>query len=341
MSSGAVRVDTHWRYRNLQAIVLENRELRVVILPELGAKVWEFVHKPSDRNLLWHNPRVEPRPVPLGNSYDDNWSGGWDELFPNDEALVYNGESYPDHGEMWCQPWSWDVLQGRGEATVRLWRDGAVTPTRMEKRITLREGKSCLHFSHRLTNNGQTDVDFLWKLHPALAVSESCRLDIPLGRCLIPEGFRERLGESVPEFTWPIARDTQGREVDMRRIPPMTARQMDFFYGTELNEGWCALTDTDEKIGFGLAFPKDVFSTVWLFASYGGWRNLYTAILEPCTGYPLRLNEAVQSGRFSRLAPGKTLEAEVVAVAYAGLTSVTHIAPDGTVTGSSEESTKT
>lgn len=327
-------LDTNWKYRGLRVVLLENRLLRVTILPELGAKIWDLVHKPSDRNLLWHNPRIEPRPVPLGGSYDDNWSGGWDELFPNDAPVTYNGEPYPDHGEMWTQPWEWEVSRGAHDASVHLWRDGAVTAAHMEKWITLREGESALRFRHRVTNRGGADLEFLWKLHPAMKTTAASRIDLPLGRALVPEGFRDRLGESVSEFTWPIARNERGDEIDMRLVPPPTARQLDFYYGVELTDGWCAMTDTKEQVGLGLAFPKDVFSTVWVFASYCGWRDLYVAVLEPCTGYPYALDEAVKSGRFSRLGPGQTLEAEVTAVAYTGYTSVERIAADGKVDGS-------
>lgn len=328
-----VRIDTRWRYRGLQAIVLENRELRVTVLPELGGKAWEFLHKRSDRNLLWRHPRIEPRAVPLGASYDDNWSGGWDELFPNDEAVTYDGETYPDHGEMWCQPWEWEVGRDGEAAVLHLWRDGAITAARMEKWLTLRPAEGRLRFRHRLTNHGGAPLDFLWKLHPALSVNEESRIDIPLGRVLAAEGFNDRIGPGVREFAWPTARDAQGNPVDMRLVPPKSARQTDFYYGVELTDGWCALTDTREQLGFGLAFPKDIFSTVWVFASYGGWRDLYTVVLEPCTGYPVRLDEAVRAGRFSRLQPGETLEAEVTAVAYTGVRAVERIAPDGAVTG--------
>jgi len=327
----AVRVDAGWAYRGFRAIVLENRLLRAVILPELGAKIWEFVHKPSDRNLLWQNPRIEPRAVPVGGGYDDNWCGGWDELFPNDAPVVHNGEALPDHGELWCQPWEWEVRSTAAEATVGLRRPGCVTPTRMEKWITLREGESVLRFRHRLENQGAAPIRFLWKLHPALAIAEHSRIDLPLGRAVIPEDWPGRLGEGITEFEWPMGRTGWGEEVDMRLLPPPTAGTMDFFYGVELSDGWCALTDARERVGFGLAFPRQVFSSVWLFASYGGWRGYHVAVLEPCTGYPFDLNEAVAAGRFGVLGPGESLEAEVAAVAYSGLESVQRISSDGAV----------
>lgn len=61
-----VRFGPNWTYHGFQALVLENAQLRAVILPELGAKVWSLVFKPADREMLWHKPRLPPRPVPFG-----------------------------------------------------------------------------------------------------------------------------------------------------------------------------------------------------------------------------------------------------------------------------------
>ena|SRR2546427_9168368 len=112
MTSGA-RLDTNWRFRGFQVLTLENVLLRVDVIPELGGKIYNFIYKPFDRNFLWHNPRIELRKVPLGANYNDNYAGGWDELFPNDAAVEFQGESLPDHGELWCQTWDYEVSQAR------------------------------------------------------------------------------------------------------------------------------------------------------------------------------------------------------------------------------------
>ena len=39
-----VTVDTDWRYRRMETIILENNCLKAVILPELGAKILHLVH---------------------------------------------------------------------------------------------------------------------------------------------------------------------------------------------------------------------------------------------------------------------------------------------------------
>ncbi len=326
-----VSIDANWTYRSFRTVVIENRRLRAMVLPELGGKIWSLVDKTADREVLWHNPRLPPRPAHYGASYDDWFCGGWDELFPNDAPATIGGDPYPDHGEWWSMPFEWRIDEAGGVAALHMERAGVVTPTRVQKTISLSADEPLLRFGTTIVNDGPQPLDYLWKLHPALAISPASRIDLPARRVLIDEGFRDRLGPQAESFIWPHAIGRDGVSFDMRQIPPPDAATCDFFYATELDAGWCALTDAAALAGFGLAFDPQVFSSVWVFGAYGGWRGLYTAILEPSTGYPYRLEDAIARGTASRIAAGGRLSTEVTAVLYHGVDAVTHIGADGSV----------
>jgi hypothetical protein len=332
-----VNLDENWRFRGFQVLTLENSVLRVDIIPELGAKIYNLIYKPFDQNILWHNPRIELRPVQFGANYNDNYAGGWDELFPNDAAVMFQGESLPDHGELWCQSWEYEILtKDTHEVSVRLHRRGSVTQTIMEKTITLRSDESLLRFHHKLTNASSRELLYLWKLHPSLTIGLDYRIDVPAKNVLIEElgsSFPDRFDGKVKKYMWPIVRDSHGKEHDMRTVLPPGSDVAEMHYCVDLTDGWCALTDTKRKCGFGLHFSKDVFNTVWVLMLYSGWRGLYHVILEPCNSYPYDLHKAMEMGRVGRLGAGKTLETDVVAVAYSDKTSVSDISSDGTVTG--------
>lgn len=170
-----VRVSTDWSYRGLEAVVLENRMLRIVILPAAGAKIWQITYKPLDKNLLWNNPRIAPARLPMNSRYDDVWSGGWDELFPNDEVAVIDGESYPDHGEFWTGKWTAVPFLQADEAGVRLRFTTPISSIEVEKVIRLRSGEARIEFEYRFTNRGQADFPFSgnyiprWRFQPAAA----------------------------------------------------------------------------------------------------------------------------------------------------------------------------
>jgi hypothetical protein len=76
-----------------------------------------------------------------------------------------------------------------------------------------------------------------------------------------------------------------------------------------------------------------VFSSCWLFASYGGWRNHNVAVLEPCTGYPLNFDALRAAGRQRTLAPGQTLSTAVRFVVQEGLRGIAGIGADGALLG--------
>ncbi|MDE2038835.1 MAG: DUF5107 domain-containing protein [Elusimicrobia bacterium] len=330
MKEGRARVDTSWKRYDLQVILLQNDRLRLEIFPELGAKIHRLIHLPTRTNLLWNNLRVEPRRIPIGANYDDNFCGGWDELFPNDAPCRFDGDDLPDHGELWSQPWSFETFQRDDSAGVHLWRLGASTATRMEKWITLGAGENVVHFRHKLTNLGSRELKFLWKLHPALAIGPDHRLDLPGGEVEPVHRDWSRAAGPGP-YRWPMMPAKAGRPVDLRRIPPPSSGLKEFVYVRKLPEGWCALTDTKRRLGFGLVFPRRIFSSVWLFMTFGGWRGHYTAILEPCTAYPKDLETAATNGECGRLGPGRTIEADVRAVVYEGLRKVTRITRSGIV----------
>jgi len=326
-------VSTDWSYQGLRAVVLENRHIRVVILPEAGAKIWQITHKPTDTDVLWNNPRMTPARLPMNSRYDDVWSGGWDELFPNDEAAPIDGEAYPDHGEVWTSPWHAEPFATRDEVGVHLKLVTPISAIRLEKTIRVRRDSSRIAFRHSLSNPGFAPFHFLWKLHPALAVTAQHRIDFPAMKVILEPGFPGTLGGAQPLFEWPYA-ELNGASIDLRCIPPASARQLYFFYGTQMQAGWCALTNTATRLACGLVFDKEVFPSCWLFASYGGWRNHNVAVLEPCTGYPVNFDAMRAAGRHRTLAPGESLDTDVLFVLQEGVQAVTRIDPDGTIVGS-------
>jgi hypothetical protein len=312
----------------LRVVTLENELLRVQILPEAGAKIWQITYLPLDTELLWNNPRIPPARHAIHACYDDVWSGGWDELFPNDEETAIGDNRYPDHGELWSGSWDAEPFTRADEVGVRLRLQTPVSAVAVEKTITLHRGCAQLRFSHRFTNHGAAAFPFLWKLHPAMRVTSQHRIDMPRMRVVREPAFPGTLAEAPLDFAWPYA-PLAGRTVDLRRVPNAHEKELYFFYGTEMEGGWCALTDTAKRLACGLRFDPAIFPSCWLFASYGGWRGYNVAVLEPCTGYPLRFAEMQAEGRAREIQPEETLATEVLFTVQEGLDAVSGIGEDG------------
>lgn len=298
----SVRFDDQWTWRGFRALVLENRQLRVTILPELGGKIWSILAKAQDREMLWHNPRVPPRPAHYGAPYDDWFCGGWDEIFPNDAPVTIGETAYADHGEIWAMPATWRLVEESSEAvSVLLRHDGIGIATVFEKMVTLRSDASEIEVRYRIGNTGRTPLDVHWKMHPALPVRPGAVLHVPAGRVIVDEDFGD--GEALG-----------------RHLPDPDSGTSAFQYGVELTGNRCAVTYPDEGIGFGLTFDPKVLTSVWVFATFSGWRDLQTIILEPCTGFYASLDRAIAEGAVLHLEPGEELETTVTASVLNGET---------------------
>jgi hypothetical protein len=323
-----VSADSWWSFLGLRTVVLENRALRVVILPELGGRIWSIVYKPLDRELLWQNPRIPPRKVPFGACYDDVWCGGWEELFPNDVPGTILGEKYPDHGEVWSIDWDCDTRSSEDSATVALTCNTPISACCLERRLTLRAGEAALHTEHRLTNKGRDDFPFLWKMHPAFRISPDCRIDFPPMTVELEPAWPASLSGAPLRFPWPHADTPEGR-IDLSRIPSADSGRCHFFYGTGFSEGWGAITDTAAGLTYGVTFSADVFRSCWLFASFGGWRNHNVAIIEPSTTYPFEIEKAIERGTAPILATGQSIETRTAMRVQTGLSRVRGLSASG------------
>ena len=335
MNVGA-RLSTDWTYRGFKTIILENEEARLTVLPEYGAKILEFVLKKRDKDLMYHNPRVEIRTPVYGVNVDNWWHGGFDECIPTNQPSTYRGEEYPFLGELWPLTWDYEVEKNHGEeVTLHMWRRTVIAPLQVDRWMTLRDHGSVLQMRHRVSNIGYSDFQFLWGLHSGPAINPSTRIDLPDPQVMIDESTpNNRLGARGDSYIWPNARTSDGKTVDMRIVQPPETKTMDFHYATELKEGWLAVTDASAKVGLGHVFPKEIFRCIYLWLVYGGFRGLHCMVIMPCTGYPAKLDQAVKNGIFTTLDSGESLTCETRLVGYSDISKVDRINPEGIVEGS-------
>ena len=98
--------------RTFKTHVLENRYLKVTLLPEFGGRIISLIYKPTGHEELY---RTEVG-VPYGIKT---------RVFYYDWMMVYGGifPTFPDpeHGRTWLKPWDFKVVkQDAGEVTVSM-----------------------------------------------------------------------------------------------------------------------------------------------------------------------------------------------------------------------------
>ncbi len=169
------------------------------------------------------------------------------------------------------------------------------------KEFVLPGDAAALTVSYRITNREPGPVHFLFKQHLPVSITPSCRLALPGGRV---RAVDEAFGNLLPApgtFNWPEAAGADGSTTDLRVIRPASTRSREFVYVSGLPAPWCAVDDRERQASIRMTFDARTLPFVWLFLSYGGWRDTYTAVLEPCTNLPKDLAEAVRLGQSARL----------------------------------------
>lgn len=309
------------------AVWIENEALRLTILPEKGADIFEFVHKPSAVDCLMRTPSgLQPPGDAPQADFLANYEGAWQELFPNtNDACLYRGQTLPLHGEVALLPWSYQVEEDDERATaVRFSVQCVQTPFRLERLMRLAAGASSVEIEGCVANIGDEPAEFVWGHHVVLGGSfleAGCLVDTPATVIITPETLYEpdaaRLapGQRSP---WPLAEGrTPGERIDLRQIPgPEVRRHDDAFLGG-LADGWVHVTNPRLKLRFALQWDVAIFPYLVLWQPYGGpttppLTGAYGLGIEPWVSAG-NLEHALRHGEALRLAPGEQLRTRLVA----------------------------
>lgn len=294
---------TEIRYADWPALALANERVSLIILPDIGGKIVSLRLKPSSPEFLWQDAtRPYRRPV-YGDDFGNYDASGFDECFPTIASCVYPDEPWrnvdvPDHGELWCMPWRYELAD---ERTIYLHAYGVRFPYHFERWITLHDD-ACITFRYRLTNLSPFPLKSIWSAHPLFAAQEGMRLLLPGSpqmRLAHIIGNRLR-GQVMQEYVWPWLVGPDGEPVDYSRIESPAVCANEKVYIDAPPAGWCALfrPESHDYIAWRFCPQKTPFLGVCI--NHGGWPPSGAAgfwvALEPCSGWPDRLDHATTGG---------------------------------------------
>ena len=266
---------------------LENSQLRIVVDPEHGGRVTSFFAKETGTEFLWYDPARLP--VNPALDYDGNFAGGIDELLPCD--LPEHG--FPDHGELWTTP-----LEARRDGGTLILA-GELPKCKLIYQRFMSICDNSLICSYSLTNSSDCALDFLWKPHAALAIAPGDRLQVP-ARCF----------QAADPGDWSRAKDALPRAWQGDYEIPAMDGSSDFFYLTDISSGNMTLRRANGAF-IRCDYDQKVFPCAWVFASFGRLNGSRTLIMEPCTNYPVSLDDAVKARCCARLEGGERLTTEL------------------------------
>jgi hypothetical protein len=151
--------------RTFKTYVLENRYLKVTLLPEFGGRILSIIYKPTGHEELYRTQVGVPYGIKAGNFYYD-WMMVYGGIFPTFPT--------PEHGKMWLRPWEFRVVRqsDRWVTVAMSIKDDiayAAAPGRFSKgatglqatySVTLKAGRAALDTQLVLENTSGQAVDY-------------------------------------------------------------------------------------------------------------------------------------------------------------------------------------
>jgi hypothetical protein len=343
------RLSLDYTYRGMRVAFLANEWLRVGVLLDKGADLFEFTYKPRDLDFLWQSPIPLRKPFvatsALGEgAFHDYYYGGWQEVLPSAgwAAEPYQGAQQGLHGEVSLLPFDAQVVEDTPErVSLRVGATCYRSPLTLERTMTLERDRPVLRIEERLANRAPTPFAVMWGHHPAFGepfLDESCVVQTPARFVRVLDYHPN--GHWVPGegYEFPMVKTRSGEVEDVTRVRPRSARTVDVLSFWELAEGWYALTNQRARVGFGMAWDASLFRCLWMWQVYGGhhdypwYGRTYNCALEPFTSWPpAGIANAVRNGTALALDAGQVVTTDLVAVAYEA-DGVGRIDRDGQVT---------
>ncbi|MBW8864226.1 MAG: hypothetical protein JF609_04740 [Verrucomicrobia bacterium] len=265
------------QFQGFAVHVLENNEVQVAVVPELGAKIISLKNMRTGREWLWH-PHNGLRL--FRNQPHDDFSksplAGIDECLPTIAPCVWRDHELSDHGEVWNHAWQVDAdawQSGVLSTIIRL----KTSPFIFRRNIELRDNE--VRLDYELANLSNKPEPFVWAMHPLLRLVAGDQLELP-------ESTRQLLGGE----DWVRAVATAVPDKDCAKI-----------FASPVSEGWAAIKN--EVLGDRLEFAWDAGEngSLGLWLTRGGWHGHHHFAIEPTNANHDSLAVAAVENRCGRV----------------------------------------
>jgi len=256
-----------WR-DGFETFVVRTGGAETAVVPELGAKVLSLRNLRTGREWLYHrHARLKLFPNKPGDNFSASTVAGWDECLPTIAPCQWQGHAIPDHGEVWSVPWELDEADWRRgviKTSVRL----PVSPLQFVRTIELRH--NTLHIGYLLLNLSSGPQEFLWAMHPLLALQEGDELDL--------SAESRRLLQNQP---W-----VRSLKFDKNNAGCAKA------YAGPLQHGRAGVLNSISGDRLSFSWDTTECNTLGIWLTRGGWSDHHHLALEPTNGAPDALSVA-------------------------------------------------
>ncbi len=251
----------HWEYRQFdraayeasnpqpapqtyRLVGLENRWLRLTLMPELGGRLYQMIFKPTGSNELYQNPVIKPSP--WGPGPDGN---GW---------LAAGGIEWGlpavEHGYAWADAWGYITEPAPPSGAVTVFTQDR-DRLQLNVRVGLQPDSAAFTLDFDMENRADAPIVASYWTNAMLAPGPANRAGpdlhflFPGNRMVVHSTGEVDLPSAGGAFSWP---NYNGR--DLSRLG-VWERWLGFFAYPQAQAGWSAVYDTSADEGVVRIFP--------------------------------------------------------------------------------------
>ncbi len=294
-----------YQHNKFEFISIENEILEVVFLPEIGGKMIALRDKDTQQQFLLE-PQNDSKWFEKP-SYGADFSlfdvSGFDECFPTVEASGL----FPDHGEVWSR--AWDVIIE--DQSIIFSIKGIKADYLFQKKISL--SNNTIHFMYSVKNNMKEQFQYLWSAHPLFKITSDAKIILPEH---MPEVFLNwssdpSIGSYGDTISWPVVNLGGNRNIDLSLLSEYNTGLAIKCFTDVLHEGFIGLYHPRIERTILFEFDPNEIPYAGLWLCYGGWpvespKKHFTIAIEPCTGRPDKLSNAIKRNEHQTIQPGET-----------------------------------
>lgn len=285
------------KYSNMDAIIMENDNIKLTLLPEIGFKIASMVYKPKEKEIFFQPTNNLYKIPSYGDTFEIYDTSGCDDMIPTIDKCSYPIGKYKntilsDHGESWSTSWNAEIKNDKIIGSFDL----KSLPLTFKKVIYFKDDNS-INMDYTVKNNDDENIIFIWALHGLNAFDENTEILIPKENDrIINVHSSELLGDIGDTHSFPILKE---KNIDLTKLNSYEDKKTYKYYFLEpFKTGTVGLNYKDDNLTYLIHFEPEKIPYVGIWITTGGFKGEYNVAIEPTNGFYDSLKIAYENNKF-------------------------------------------